>query len=122
MTNIRESPYSVSDGDVVAVLDRLEDPNGLADLSRADDEVCHRLKCATVPNSTSVSCMVCMPYYGLLFLGGLRPLNDFWPLHFKHEDKYEEIIHLFFALETPSIVLCSQRIHGVAKSFRVISL
>lgn len=39
MTNLRENPYSLKDGDVVGVVDRLEDETGLADLSRADDEV-----------------------------------------------------------------------------------
>lgn len=39
MTNLRETPYSLKDGDVVAVVDRLEDEFAQADLSRADDEV-----------------------------------------------------------------------------------
>lgn len=39
VTNLREAPYSLKDGDVVGVVDRLEDPDGVADLSRADDEV-----------------------------------------------------------------------------------
>lgn len=39
VTNLREGPYSLKDGDVVGVVDRLEDQDGLADLTRADDEV-----------------------------------------------------------------------------------
>lgn len=39
VTNLREAPYSLKDGDVIAVVDRLEDPEGHADLTRADDEV-----------------------------------------------------------------------------------
>ena len=37
--NLRESPYSLKDGDVVAVVDRLEDSEGVSDLTRAEDEV-----------------------------------------------------------------------------------
>lgn len=37
--NLREAPYSLKDGDVVAVVDRLEDSEGVSDLTRADDEV-----------------------------------------------------------------------------------
>ena len=33
------APYSLKDGDVIAVVDRHEDPEGRADLTRADDEV-----------------------------------------------------------------------------------
>lgn len=39
VTNLREAPYSLKDGDVIAVVDRQEDPEGHADLTRADDEV-----------------------------------------------------------------------------------
>lgn len=39
VTNLREAPYSLKDGDVIAVVDRQEDPEGQADLTRADDEV-----------------------------------------------------------------------------------
>ncbi len=39
MTNLREAPYSFKDGDVVAVVDRMEDEAGQADLTRADDQV-----------------------------------------------------------------------------------
>lgn len=39
VTNLREAPYSFKDGDVVAVVDRMEDEDGQADLTRADDEV-----------------------------------------------------------------------------------
>lgn len=39
VTNLRETPYSLKDGDVVAAVDRLEDESGVADLTRADDEV-----------------------------------------------------------------------------------
>lgn len=39
MTNLREAPYSLKDGDVVAVVDKLEDEFARADLTRADDEV-----------------------------------------------------------------------------------
>lgn len=39
MTNLREAPYSLKDGDVVAVVDKMEDELGQADLTRADDEV-----------------------------------------------------------------------------------
>ncbi|CAM9781452.1 unnamed protein product [Scytosiphon promiscuus] len=38
VTNLRENPYSLKDGDVIGVVDRLEDESGLADLTRADDE------------------------------------------------------------------------------------
>lgn len=40
VTNLREAPYSLKDGDVVALVDKEEDPEGSADLTRADDEVC----------------------------------------------------------------------------------
>lgn len=39
VTNLREAPYSLKDGDVVGVVDRDEDPQGVADLNRADDHV-----------------------------------------------------------------------------------
>ena len=39
VTNLREAPYSLKDGDVVAVVDRMEDEFAHADLTRADDEV-----------------------------------------------------------------------------------
>lgn len=39
VTNLREAPYSLKDGDVIAVIDKEEDPEGQADLTRADDEV-----------------------------------------------------------------------------------
>lgn len=39
VTNLRESPYSVKDGDIVAIVDKMEDPQGQADLTRAEDEV-----------------------------------------------------------------------------------
>lgn len=39
VTNLREAPYSLKDGDVVALVDRDEDPQGIADLTRADDHV-----------------------------------------------------------------------------------
>lgn len=39
VTNLREAPYSFKDGDVVAVVDKMEDESGEADLARADDEV-----------------------------------------------------------------------------------
>ncbi|CAM9837987.1 unnamed protein product [Discosporangium mesarthrocarpum] len=39
ITNLREAPYSLQDGDVVAVVDTLEDPGGLADLSCPEDKV-----------------------------------------------------------------------------------
>lgn len=39
VTNIRDAPYSLKDGDVVAVVDKEEDPEGQADLTRAEDEV-----------------------------------------------------------------------------------
>eukprot|EP00752_Nemacystus_decipiens_P001274 g1270.t1 len=38
VTNLREAPYSLKDGDVVAVVDRMEDEFAQADLTRADDE------------------------------------------------------------------------------------
>ena len=45
MTNLREAPYSLKDGDVVAVVDRMEDELAQADLTRADDEVILEKKC-----------------------------------------------------------------------------
>lgn len=39
VTNLREAPYSLKDGDVVAVVDTMEDEFAQADLTRADDEV-----------------------------------------------------------------------------------
>ena len=39
VNNLREAPYSRKDGDVVAAVDRMEDPDDRADLTRADDEV-----------------------------------------------------------------------------------
>eukprot|EP00903_Cladosiphon_okamuranus_P007249 g7034.t2 len=38
VTNLREAPYSLKDGDVVAVVDKIEDEFAQADLTRADDE------------------------------------------------------------------------------------
>ena len=39
VNNLRAAPYSLKDGDVVAAVDRMEDPDGRGDLTRADDEV-----------------------------------------------------------------------------------
>lgn len=55
--NLREAPYSLKDGDVIAVVDRQEDPEGQADLTRADDEV-----------SASVGRQCCSAFFSLQFL------------------------------------------------------
>lgn len=40
VAQLRDAPCSLKDGDVVAVVDRDEDPDGHADLTRPEDKVC----------------------------------------------------------------------------------
>lgn len=53
VTNLRDAPYSLKDGDVVAVVDREEDPEGQADLTRAEDEVRALNEATSIPRVLS---------------------------------------------------------------------